>query len=136
MALTPDAVLIVEDHELNLELMTILLEAEGFCVSHARTAFEAWDRLPALRPAILATDVQLPGMSGLELVERVREDHQFRDIGVVVVTSYAMDSDREAALRAGCSLYLAKPIDTRTFGPTVRALHQRILAACRHAAAT
>ncbi len=125
MSPAADLLLLVEDHDLNLELMKLVLEAENFDVRIARSAQEALDLLSSLRPSVLVTDVQLPGMSGLELVRRLRQDSQFAAVRIVVVTSYAMESDRESALRAGCDGYFSKPIDTRTFGAAVRSLAAR-----------
>jgi CheY-like chemotaxis protein len=58
-------------------------------------------------------DLQLPGLSGLELTRRLKADPATCDIRVLAVTAYAMKGDQQAALAAGCDGYLPKPIDTR-----------------------
>ena len=112
--------LVIDDNPLNLELVLFLLEADGFVVSTAANAEEAMESLGQAIPDVLVVDVQLPGISGLDLITRLRKDPRYDGVCIVVVTSYAMDSDREAAFRCGCNGYLTKPIDTRTFTSHVR----------------
>src|SRR5205807_6132051 len=64
-------------------------------------------------------DVQLPGQDGLSLTRQLKADPATNAIPVVALTAHAMTGDRELALRAGCVGYIAKPIDTRTFGAEV-----------------
>ena len=64
-------------------------------------------------------DVQLPGMSGLDLLREVRSDPRTQHLCAIVVTSYAMSSDEKMAYEVGCDGYIRKPIDTRTFGREV-----------------
>jgi CheY-like chemotaxis protein len=64
-------------------------------------------------------DIQLPGMDGLAAAKILKEDSDLKDIPIVALTSYAMQGDKEKALEAGCSGYIAKPIDTRKFLETL-----------------
>ena len=112
-------VLVVDDNAINLELMTILLEAEGFVVEPVEHAEEALLRIRENPPDLLVADVQLPGMSGLDLLQLVRARPETQGLCAVVVTSYAMSSDEQKAYDAGCDGYIRKPIDTRTFGRQV-----------------
>jgi len=57
----------------------------------------------------------LPGIDGLEMTRRIKQNPATRDIKVVALTAFAMKGDEERVLEAGCDGYLAKPIDTRTF---------------------
>jgi two-component system cell cycle response regulator DivK len=65
-------------------------------------------------------DVQLPGMDGLELTRRLRQDSSLRDVIIVALSAYAMAAEKENARAAGCDGYITKPINTRTFASTVR----------------
>jgi CheY-like chemotaxis protein len=67
------------------------------------------------RPDLIVMDIQLPGMDGLEITKKLREQSDTADIPVVAVTSYAMKGDREKALAAGCAGYVTKPIDKTIF---------------------
>jgi CheY-like chemotaxis protein len=67
-------------------------------------------------------DFQLPGQDGLSLARQLRAQPETAGIPIVALTAHAMAGDRERALDAGCSGYVSKPIDTRTFGNQVREL--------------
>lgn len=115
----PRRALIVDDNAINRELLSFILEAADFQVQstdHAETALEFANNF---QPDLLIFDVQLPGMSGLELTRRFRTRPEGKRSCIISVTSYAMESDRELAFAAGCDGYITKPIDTRTFADEV-----------------
>ena len=66
-------------------------------------------------PDLVLMDVQLPGMNGLKATQIIKKDPAIQDIPVVALTSYAMQGDEERASEAGCSGYITKPIDTKSF---------------------
>jgi two-component system, cell cycle response regulator DivK len=113
-------ILVVEDNEANQLLVQAVLELEGYQVEVAGSAPEALDQLQASAPDLILMDVQLPGEDGLTLTRQLKADPATREIPVVALTAHAMAGDRELALNAGCVGYIAKPIDTRTFGAEVR----------------
>jgi len=119
------SVLVVDDNPLNLELISFVLESEGFVVSTATDAESAKQILQESLPRLLVCDVQLPGISGLDLIRMLRQSDRYNPMTIVVVTSYAMDNDRVTVMDAGCNEYFSKPISTRTFGPQIRALLER-----------
>ena len=109
-----EPILIVDDNAVNLKLMRILLAGEGYAV---RTAIDAEAAIAVLRefhPRLILTDLQMPGLDGLELTRRLKRDSALADIVVVALTAYAMKGDEGKALEAGCNGYISKPIDTRT----------------------
>jgi CheY-like chemotaxis protein len=114
-------ILVVEDNLLNLELVTDLLEADGFIVSAARTAEEGFRATRELLPDLILMDLSLPGMDGLAATRALRADPATRHLTIVALTAHAMKGDEALALRAGCNGYLTKPIDTRTFAAKVAA---------------
>jgi len=115
-----EPILIVDDTPVNLKLTRILLVNEGYKVLTAGTAEEALDLLRSFHPQLVLTDVQLPGMDGLELAHRIKQDPAMQDITVVALTAFAMTGDERKALDAGCDGYITKPIDTRTLGSRLR----------------
>jgi len=115
-----DLILVVDDTPVNLKLTRILLLSEGYEVLTASTAEDALQLLETHRPQMILTDVQLPGIDGLELTRRVKGCERTRDILVVALTAFAMLGDEEKALQAGCDGYITKPIDTRTLGARIR----------------
>jgi len=114
MSNLPKRVLVIEDNPMNMELFTDLLEAGGFTVQQARTAEDGLRQAQA-RPDLILMDVSLPGMDGLEATRALRADPVTCNLPVVALTAHAMKGDAEIALQAGCSGYLTKPIDTRSF---------------------
>jgi len=126
-----ESILIVDDNVDNLELTQILLETEGFRVRLAEDAETALKTLETYRPRLILMDIQLPGMDGLQLTRRLRQDPALQEVIIVAVSAYAMKGDEDNARTAGCDGYITKPINTRTFSASIRgyldALHPRSL---------
>ena len=114
-----DAILVVDDHPLNLKLARLVLEKGGYEVRTACDGEALMSLLESFRPRLILMDVQLPGVDGLELTRRLKSREETRNIIVIAFTAYAMKEDRARALAAGCDGYIAKPIDTRTLSATV-----------------
>src|SRR5438874_4826923 len=115
-----ETILIIEDAAVSLKLMATVLRSEGYRVHIASTAEQALMTLRTIRPDLILTDIQLPGIDGFELTRLIRADSRLKDIPVVALTASAAESDRQRAQDAGCSGYLLKPIDTRNFGAQIR----------------
>lgn len=113
-------ILVVEDHPINVKLVRLLLQGT-YEVATAGDADEALRALEGFHPDLILMDIQLPGMDGLELTRRLKADPSMRDIVVVALTAYAMKGDEDKALAAGCSGYITKPLDTKTFTAQVAA---------------
>jgi CheY-like chemotaxis protein len=113
-------VLLVEDNEANQLLARSVLEREGYRVEVAGAADEAMAKLAERIPNLILMDVQLPGRDGLSLTRELKADPTTRSIPVIALTAHAMTGDREQTIAAGCLGYIAKPIDTRTFGKQIR----------------
>lgn len=113
-------ILVVEDHPINVKLVRLLLQVT-YEVHTAADAEEAMRLLEGFHPDLILMDVQLPGMDGLELTRRLKADPRMRDIVIVALTAYAMKGDEDKALAAGCSGYITKPLDTKTFTEQIAA---------------
>jgi len=122
-------ILVVEDNPLNRLLLHDILELRGHEVVEASSVDEALPLLDAARLDLLLLDVQIPGGGGEAVVKEVRKRAALVDLPIVAVTSLAMPGDRERLLGSGFQGYLSKPIDTRTFGPTVEGFLRRPTAA-------
>ena len=118
--MTRPLILLVEDNEANQMLARAVLELDGFEVRVAGSAEEVRAELQAATPSLILMDVQLPGEDGLSLTRDLKADPATASIPVVALTAHAMSGDRALAIQAGCQGYIAKPIDTRTFGNDVR----------------
>ncbi len=120
-----EPILVVDDTPVNLKLTRILLVNEGYKVLTAASAEEALDLLRSYHPRLILADIQLPGIDGLEMTRRIKQDERTRNITVVALTAFAMKGDEQRALEAGCDGYITKPIDTRTLGFHIRELLER-----------
>ena len=108
-------VLLIEDQPLNMKLMRVLLDIDGYEVLEAVDAESGLAIARCEQPDLILMDVQLPGIDGLTATRMISEDPLLKHIHVIAVTSRAMSGDREKAMAAGCTGYMTKPIDTRTF---------------------
>lgn len=115
-------VLIVEDNELNLKLFTDLLRAHHYEVEGLRDGRDAIDRIKAARPDLVIMDIQMPHVSGLDLIEAMQGDPELQPIPVLAVTAYAGKGDEERILGAGARGYLSKPVGMVAFLETVRGI--------------
>jgi two-component system cell cycle response regulator DivK len=115
-----EPILIIDDNPSNVKLARLLLANAGYEVRTASDSTEALETLRSFSPRLILMDIQLPGMDGLKLTRRLKEDPLTRDSIIVAVTAYAMRGDEERAKAAGCDGYMSKPIDTRTFVDQIR----------------
>ena len=107
-------VLVIEDNEDNLKIVTYALQRAGYMVLAAETGEEGFRMAVAERPAFILMDINLPGMDGIETTKRIRASKADGTIPIIAITSYAMTGDRERILAAGCNGYIEKPIDPIT----------------------
>ncbi|HXK17962.1 MAG TPA: response regulator [Polyangiaceae bacterium] len=109
-----ERILIVDDNPINLKLARLILDSEGYVVDTANDAEEALSVLAERVPRLILMDLQLPGMDGLTLVRKLRDDSGWEQTWIVAFTAYAMKGDEEKALAAGCDGYVTKPINPDT----------------------
>jgi two-component system cell cycle response regulator DivK len=115
-------ILIVEDNELNLKLFCDLLRAHGFEVEPVRDGRDALESARAFAPDLVIMDIQMPHVSGLELIEQMKAEGELEHVPVLAVTAYAAKGDEERIRDAGAEGYVSKPISVMKFVEAVRAL--------------
>jgi two-component system cell cycle response regulator DivK len=115
-------VLVVEDNELNLKLFCDVLRAHGFDVEGEKDARGAVDRATLFAPDVIVLDIQMPHMSGFELIEAIRRDMILRRIPIMAVTAYAGRGDEERIREAGADAFVSKPVALRPFIDAVKDL--------------
>jgi two-component system, cell cycle response regulator DivK len=103
-------ILIVEDNELNMKLFHDLLEAHNYQTLQTRDGNDALALAREHRPDLILMDIQLPGVSGLEVTRQIKADDELKSIPVVAVTAFAMKGDEDRIREGGCEAYIAKPI--------------------------
>ncbi len=108
-------ILIVEDNEQNLYLVTYILKKYGYEVIQARDGLEGIEMADRHHPDLILMDIQLPGMDGLSVTKQIRTYPDLVAIPIVAVSSHAMTGDRERGIEAGCTGYIEKPINPDTF---------------------
>lgn len=115
-------VLVVEDNELNLKLFCDLLRAHGYEAEPVRDGTDAVERARAIGPDLIVMDIQLPHITGLELIEMFKGDASLKDVPIMAVTAYAAKGDEERIREAGAEAYVSKPVTVMRFMEAVRGL--------------
>ena len=115
-------VLVVEDNELNLKLFCDLLRAHEFTAEPVRDGREAVGRARAFKPDLIIMDIQMPHVTGYELILELKADATLKSIPVMAVTAYAGREDEERIRAAGADTYVSKPISLARFMEAVGAL--------------
>ena len=120
-----ELILIVDDEVNTLKLLGMALEREGYRIAAAQDANQALARIDAQVPDLLILDVMMPGVSGLELVQRLRARRDTATLPVILLSAKGEVADRVAGLQAGADEYLVKPIDTSELMARVASLVER-----------
>ena len=113
-------ILVVEDNDLNRRLFCDVLRASGHSVEPVADGLEAIERARQFAPHLAIMDIQLPNVSGLDLIAQMKADASLQTIPVLAVTAYAGKGDEERIRDAGAEGYLAKPV---SIGPFMRAVN-------------
>ena len=115
-------ILIVEDNALNIKLFCDLLDAHGHETKAVTDSRQALETAQGFAPDLVITDIQLPHVSGLELIRLLRADDELADVPIMAVTAYATSGDEDRAREIGAQAYVAKPISVARFVQTVEDL--------------
>ena len=112
-------ILIVEDNALNIKLFCDLLAAHGHEPEAVTDSRNALDAARQFSPDLVITDIQLPHVSGLELIRLIRSDEDLKEVPIMAVTAYSTNEDEERIRAAGAQAYVSKPISVVRFAETV-----------------
>ena len=115
-------ILVVEDNELNLKLFCDLLRAHDYIAEPVRDGREAVASARSFAPNLIIMDIQMPHVTGLELIEELKGDGELRRTPIMAVTAYAAKGDEERIRDAGAEGYVSKPISVVKFVEAVKAL--------------
>jgi CheY-like chemotaxis protein len=115
----PQTVLVVDDYLVHRHIAgAIVAKIPGLALAYAESGEQALDYLTRNHPALIVTDLQMPGIDGLALVEKVREQHP--DIPVILMTAHGSEEIAMQALRAGASSYVPKRLLADDLAPTIQ----------------
>ena len=112
-------ILIVEDNALNIKLFCDLLAAHGHEPEAVTDSRNALDAARQFSPDLVITDIQLPHVSGLDLIRMIRKDDDLSNVPIMAVTAYSTAEDEERIRGAGAQAYVSKPISVVRFAETV-----------------
>jgi two-component system cell cycle response regulator DivK len=115
-------ILVVEDNDLNRKLFCDVLRASGFSVESVEDGTAAIECAHHFAPNLVIMDIQLPNISGLDLIASLKRDALLCDIPVLAVTAYAGKGDEDRIREVGAEGYLAKPVSIVPFMTAVRQL--------------
>lgn len=115
-------IMVVEDNDLNRKLFCDVLKANGYEVVPVADGQNVLETAKKADPALVIMDIQLPNVSGIDLIAQLKRDPAFDKTPVLAVTAYAGKGDEERIRDAGASDYLAKPVSIGPFMAAVRDL--------------
>jgi two-component system cell cycle response regulator DivK len=102
---------LVEDNEMNVDMLSRRLIRRGFEVVIARDGEEGVQRVQSEKPDLVLMDMSLPVLSGWQATEQLKADPDTRAIPIIALTAHAMAEDRQKAIDAGCDDYDTKPVE-------------------------
>lgn len=105
-----EKVLIVDDNRASRDLIRAILKPVRCNVIEASQGQQALDLIQQEHPDLVLLDVDMPGLDGITVVKRIRENTSLAGLPVVAVTAFAMESDRERCMAAGFTAYVTKPV--------------------------
>jgi chemosensory pili system protein ChpA (sensor histidine kinase/response regulator) len=115
-------ILVCDDSRSIREVVSRILQAEGYGVELANDGWDAWERMTVLRVDLLLTDLEMPRMDGYTLIEKVRKEDDFGGLPILVLTSRTGEDNQRRARRAGADGFLFKPVNRRVIISRVQEL--------------
>lgn len=115
-------ILVVEDDLLNRMFFSATLEASGFDVRMVTDGAQVMDATQDFVPDLITMDINLPNISGVDLIKRLRTSSKFRAVPIIAITAYVGKGEEARIRRAGASDYMAKPISIKPFLASVERL--------------
>ncbi len=103
-----------------MKLFSAMIASQGYDVLQASDGPGGLDLAHQQHPDLIIMDIQLPGMSGLDVTHSLKAEADTRDIPVIATTAYALRGDEEKIRASGCDGYMAKPIAISEFLDLVR----------------
>jgi PAS domain S-box-containing protein len=117
-----EIILVIEDNEINREIIEAVIKESGFRLLTASSGEEALLLIEKYPVDIILTDIQMSGLSGIELTKILRGNDKYRDIPIIAMTGYSEDDCRRKLIDAGLNEFLPKPFNMRQFNHVINKL--------------
>jgi len=108
-------ILVVDDEKFFIEPVKRLLEGQGYEVFETYDGISGLSMAREIQPDLIMLDLMLPGMNGYQVCRLLKFDEQLKDTPVIIISAKDSERDREVGLQSGAALYLAKPLNYKTF---------------------
>ena len=115
-------VLVIDDEPDNIGVVELVLGFYGAEVHQATSGTAGLQALEALTPNMILLDIQMPDITGFELLPRLRQDPRLTSIPIIAVTAHAMAGDQARILEAGFDGYIPKPIDAMKLADQLKSI--------------
>jgi two-component system chemotaxis response regulator CheY len=115
-------VLIIDDSSLTREFHSHIVKDAGFACATAADGMEGLEKVMAEKFQIILTDVNMQGMDGYEFTRRVRQNPDYDEVPIIIVSTEAKDLDKQKGFSAGANLYLVKPTDANRIVESMKML--------------
>lgn len=119
-------VLIADDENDILEIISYNLSREGYEVATAANGKEALDKVKIFKPHIIILDIMMPGMTGVEVCKTIRSQPQYNDTLIVFLTALSDETSQIQGLETGADDYISKPISPKVLTSRVNAISRRL----------
>lgn len=122
-----EKILIVDDSEMVRNFHSYIVKSIGFEVITALDGADALDKVYSCNDSLVVaiTDINMPNMDGYALIERLREDPQFQDIPIIIISTEDEQKDKQRGYEAGANIYMVKPTDPGLLIENIRMLMGR-----------
>lgn len=118
----PGRILVVEDDLLNRMFYCEVLQRQGYDIVEVNDGAAVMAKARDFAPELVIMDINLPHVSGLELIEELKRDAALREAPVLAITAYVGKAEERRIREAGAADYLAKPVSMKTFVATIERL--------------
>jgi len=122
MAGAGDYILIVDDSRTNVVLLEEVLEEHGFKTKMAASGTDAWNCVKRNSPRLMLLDLHLPGLTGADLLKRMKGEQIFRDVPVIIMSASGDRQTIEQLMNLGAHDFFSKPLDIKRLIVAIRQL--------------
>ena len=121
------SVMIVDDEPDNIGVVALVFQFNHITVRGATSGLECLKLLEEEAPSLFLIDIQMPEMSGYELLQRIRENPAWNHIPIIALTAHARPEDRKHIMEAGFTGYISKPVTVTTFMDELNSILMKVM---------